>query len=307
MPTLAERAIDTALRGAVTAATGGGIAAVLTPAHVGRMTFDSYKNALNLEILHPDLIGNETYQDWGDQVITGLFTQGAHSGPLAILCILLVVAVIWHVLVRAEVTADGYVPSTPTEGWYVRLHRLTTLVVFITLIIALLKSTRPSTMLFTFAAVVVPGVIYLAYYIKDLRNKRPFDTLVYLVVAACCAMAVVSLPMVYGEHAFDLLLVTALEVDAAHEPEPFEQALILDEHTGAVCTVYRKDKLTLRLEPSGHAVYGTKRASIRELASYPSAPSFQVPKGVQELQQEITRQRREQTDPRAHEPNPYLR
>jgi hypothetical protein len=262
---LREKFVDKLLQAAVSAVASGGIAVVLRPSSVGRMAFDSFANEVGLDIVNENLITEETYLRWGNSIISRLMLDASRSSMLTLGGFAIAFVMIAHVLVRSALD-DTPVAELPRYlAWYRRLHRVVTLVFILSTLAVIRLAPTPAVLMTIYVVLVIPSLLYVAYYCADVRNHKPFDTLVYIAVAASCVLATLTVPSVFGARMFDLQLLLQPPYD---NTSTASKHAAIDELPGTFVSMALHDRLVLRLEPSIRPASGVSRISARALASF---------------------------------------
>ncbi len=264
--------------------TGGGLITFTNGAWIGRLMLGAFEQTTNIRILNQHLLSDDLYRDWGRQILFG-------SAPTAIAApaigyLLLTLLLVGHVLYKAAV-CEGRVPIFKGSGRSVRLARtlcdvyvkyyhLVTMVLVSALGLALFMAPTRGALVTRFLLFAVPVLLYLVYYVKDIRSSSFKDVFLYAANVLLFFAVVFALPSVFGQRFFDVeMRQVPPKTDA--QDRSYLASFVVDEERSVVGHVYGQENLKLELEHVVGFKAGISSVSLRKLATDTAAQKVADP------------------------------
>jgi hypothetical protein len=254
--------------------TGGGLLSFTNGAWIGRLMLGSFEQTTNISILNQHLLSDDLYRDWGREILFG--SAPTAIGAPALVYLALALLLVGHILYKAAV-CEGRVPAFKGNGRgvrlarmlcgvYVRYYYLLTMMLVLALGLVLFTAPTRGALVTRFLLFAIPVVLYLVYYVKDIRSSSFRDVFLYSANLLLFCAAVFALPSVFGQRFFDVeMRQVSPKTDA--QDQSYLASFVVDEERHVVGHVYGQENLKLELEHVDVFKAGISSVSLRKLAT----------------------------------------
>jgi hypothetical protein len=254
--------------------TGGGLLTFTNGAWIGRLMLGSFEQTTQIRILNQHLLSDDLYRDWGREILFG--SAPTAIGAPALVYLGLTLLLVGHVLYKAAV-CEGRVPVFKGGGRgvriartlcsvYVKHYHLVTFILVLDLGLVLFIAPTRGALVTRFLLFAVPVVLYLVYYVKDIRSSSFKDVFLYAANLLLFCAAVFALPSVFGQRFFDVeMRQVPPKIDA--EDKTYLASFVVDEERRVVGHIYGQENLKLELEQVEALEAGISSVSLRKLAT----------------------------------------